>query len=332
MSVKTVFLAYDLSARGGISYYAKALSEELESCIENYELKEIKARSRWLRGLSVFWLGLTLPKGSLIISSHINFLLALAPLKRLKQLHLTVITYNREVDNPAVRSTIDVVEVFFPLFKSGKSNLLQKNVQKDQIKIIYNILKPTALTTGEQKTTDKFLILCRLDRFDVKVKGVFYFLRALRFAKSVSLTIAGSGDAMKSLQEYCHRHNIADRVSFIGQVNNQRKIQLMSEAAYFVHLSNGEGLPCIAVMEAVDQGCVTIIHNDKRGDVATLPNNFECVLVDRHQTRTLAKKLMKLAQKPVIKDTQHMLRAKDSVSSYSAKSAAANILSRIETL
>lgn len=327
---KIIFITYDLKARGGISYYSAALSAELGRQAENFSLYELKLQNRWLRALSVFWLALTAPSGASIISSHVNFLRAIVPFRWLKNLRLGVITYNKEVDAPFIQPILEHIDFFFPLFQSGRKRLQAKGISDERIATICNILTPAGQAGKLPFAWENFLLISRLDKFDVMVKGIFHLLRALRHTENVHLTIAGSGDAKDALEAYCSRHDINSKVTFTGYVDTTEKLRLLRQTTYFIHLSNGEGIPCIAVLEAIEQGCIAILHNDGRGDIETLPENMPIMAVNRHQSEKVAALLSKLSLSPPRKTSASLARAKSLVNNFSAETAAQKILMRLE--
>jgi glycosyltransferase involved in cell wall biosynthesis len=327
---KIIFLTYDLKARGGISYYSAAISTELDRRAENFSLYELKLQNRWLRALSVFWLALTAPNGACILSSHVNFLRAIVPLRWLKNLRLGVITYNKEVEAPFIEPILEHIDFFFPLFQSGRKRLQAKGISDERIATICNILEPVGQMGKLPTFQENFLLISRLDKFDVMVKGVFHLLRALRHTENVHLTIAGSGDAKDALEAYCSRHDINSKVTFAGYVDTAEKLRLLRKTTFFIHLSNGEGIPSIAVLESIEQGCIAILHNDGRGDIENLPENMPVILVNRHQSEKVAALLSNLSFSPPRKTSASLARAKSFLNNFSAGTAAQKILTRLE--
>ena len=154
------------------------------------------------------------------------------------------------------------------------------------------------------------------------VKGVFYLLRALRHAVGIEITIVGTGDARLLVEQYCVRHQITERVTLKGYVSANEKLNLLRHSKYLVHLSSGEGIPCIAAMEAAEQGCTIIMHNDGRGDIEALPNDFPAIVTDRRNPKELAKLLSELSKSGLQKERRQDKFAPLITSNYSANSVA----------
>ena len=93
----------------------------------------------------------------------------------------------------------------------------------------------------------------------------------------------------------------------------------MRASSVFVHLSDGEGLPCIAVMEAIEQGCRIIVHDDPRGDVDRLIEKMPMVPVNRYKSSLLADTLQKEAKYQKNKTNLTFAQAKNSINHYSAE-------------
>lgn len=316
---KIYFITYDLTARGGISYYARALIPALKKQEPNIEVIELKQSNRWHRLASLLVCAILAPRGALIISNHINFLRAFVPLKRIKNFSLSAITINREIEHPSIIPMLRKVDHLFPMFYHGRARLEALGVPAENITHINNILLQSGQPSKNIKAEHQFLIIARLDKFDTKIKGFFYLLRALRKCKNIRVVIAGSGDSKASLEAYCHRFNIQEQVSFKGFVNNKEKISLMRAASVFIHLSDGEGLPCITVMEAIEQGCRILVHDDPRGDVNRLVAKMPLIPVNRYNSSLLADTLQKEAKKQKNKDKLTFAQAKNSINHYSAE-------------
>ncbi|MDA7776005.1 glycosyltransferase [Alphaproteobacteria bacterium] len=316
---KIYFITYDLTARGGISYYARALIPALKKKEPNLVIIELKQKNRWHRLASLLVCSILAPKGALIISNHVNFLRAFAPLKRLKKFSLSAITINREIEHPSVIPMLRKVDHLFPMFYHGQARLEALGVPSENISHINNILEQSGQPSTDIKPEHQFLVIARLDKFDAKIKGFFYLLRALRQCKNIRVVIAGSGDSKELLEAYCQRFNIQDQVSFRGFVDDKEKISLMRAASVFVHLSDGEGVPCITVMEAIEQGCRILVHDDPRGDVNRLVAKMPLVPVNRYKSSLLADTLRKEAKKQKSKTEITFAKAKNSINHYSAE-------------
>lgn len=316
---KIYFITYDLTARGGISYYARALIPALRKKAPNLVIIELKQKNRWHRLASLLVRAILAPKGALIISNHINFLRAFVPLKRIKNFSLSAITINREIEHPSIIPILRKVDYLFPMFFHGKARLEALGVPTENITHINNILVQSGQPSTDVKPEHQFLVIARLDKFDAKIKGFLYLLRALRKCKNIRVVIAGSGDSKALLEAYCQRFNIQNSVSFRGFVDDREKISLMRASSVFVHLSDGEGLPCIAVMEAIEQGCRIIVHDDPRGDVDRLIEKMPMVPVNRYKSSLLADTLQKEAKYQKNKTNLTFTQAKDSINHYSAE-------------
>ena len=324
------FITYDLNARGGISYHSRSLLAEFQSGHMSVSVVEVRHKNKWLRLMALLLFSVLVPRGSVILSSHINFLRALVPFKSLKNLSLATVIYNRECEQPLISLILPKIDYFFPLFQSGVSRLLQRGVSDKNIGRINNIINHSQQTYTEIRPKNPFLIVSRLDKFDIKNKGIFYLLRAIRKCNKTNFIITGSGDAEQALIKYCSKFKIDDRVDFRGFVTEAEKIDLLRYSDVFIHLSDGEGIPSISVMEAIEQGCRILAHDDNNGDIEELPANVPLILTNRYDSVLLAKTLNHLANKKQIKTETSFLDAKNSLKHYSAQRAKNIITSRLE--
>ena len=211
------FITFDLKARGGISYYARALMDGFEK--QNYHIRviELAQKNRWNRLLALLIFIVLVPRGATILSSHVNFLRAIVPFKKIKNLSIATLVYNTEILQPAIRPTVIKIDCFFPLFFSGERRLKTLGINNDKISRITNILQPSIGQKLAINTSYPLIVISRLDTFDIKNKGLFYLLRALRHDRRINVIIAGSGDAKASLEAYCKKYQLKkiDRPCFI---------------------------------------------------------------------------------------------------------------------
>jgi glycosyltransferase involved in cell wall biosynthesis len=324
------FITFDLRARGGISYYARAVINGFKE--QNYHIKviELAQKNRWKRLLALLIFMVLVPRRAKILSSHVNFLRAIVPFKRIKSLSIAAIIYNTEMLHPTVKPILPKIDYFFPLFSSGQRRLKLSGIEAENLSLVTNILLPSKPQKRSIHTSHPLLVISRLDTFDIKNKGLFYLLRALRYDQNINLIIAGSGDAKISLEAYCKKYQIEKQVIFKGYISDAEKIELMRSAAAFIHLSSGEGIPAIAVMEAVAQGCSIIIHNDGRGDLECLPPDMPIIETNRYDTVSLAKTLRLHSDRKIKKSHAHFQRSHDIMNYYSARNVAKIIVSRLE--
>ena len=329
--IKITYITFDMKARGGISYYSSSLVAALQKHFDAISVIEIRNQNRWCRALAVLWSAINAPRGSTIISSHINFLRVIVPFSMFKNFELGVLTYNKEVEAPEVIPLLESIDHFFPLFQSGRARLRALGVADENIQVVHNILDPASEQQASPDVPKNFTVLSRLDKFDVMVKGIFHLLRALRHTEGVHVTIAGSGDAKPGLEAYCQRHGLSEKVFFSGFIDEQEKKLLLEQTKYFIHLSHGEGIPCIAVMEALDKGCTVILHDDGCGDVEALPSGLPVIIVNRHQPIPLAQSLSRLALSASnLSCGDQALQLETITSYYSADNVARIILKRLE--
>ena len=128
-------------------------------------------------------------------------------------------------------------------------------VAEDKILKINNGVNFEFFSPGPDKKEKKVFIILTAGRFiprkrfDLLIEAFAIFVKRHGEAK---LIIAGDGDLKNDLQHLVHRHNITQKVSFPGMVDEQAMLKLYQHASIFVLPSVSEGMPMV-VLEA--QSC-----------------------------------------------------------------------------
>ena len=153
-----------------------------------------------------------------------------------------------------------------------------------------------AVETGPELPQRFILSVARLSRHD-RTKGIVTVIEALGMLEDRELhyVIAGRGDDMDFLRQHAARHNVADRVHFLGSVSDARLIDLYRRCRAFVLPSGQEGFGIVfleamyfgaPVIAAREKGAVDVVQHGTTGllvgfgDVVALKAAMERVLVD----------------------------------------------------
>lgn len=96
--------------------------------------------------------------------------------------------------------------------------------------------------------------LCHQKRADITIEA---FAALRQKYPDCSLTIVGEGERRQELEALCQKLQIADSVTFTGQMPNSTLLKKMAETEYFVMPSVREGFG-IVYLEAMASGCITI--------------------------------------------------------------------------
>jgi glycosyltransferase involved in cell wall biosynthesis len=126
-----------------------------------------------------------------------------------------------------------------------------------------------------------------LSRIDQK-KGLDRLLRAWKWVKDLKLLVAGNDETgyTRELEEIVRQEGIADRVRFVGAVNDEHKWALYERAEMFVLASYTENFGN-AVAEAMAMGCPVVITPDV--GIAQLVQEAGAGLVSDGEPSILAK-------------------------------------------
>lgn len=141
----------------------------------------------------------------------------------------------------------------------------------------------------ETKDCKKILYVGRLE----KRKGVIYLVKAYEaIAKQrddVELLIAGTGELRDSLQDYIDSHKIP-RVTFFGFISEEKKLELLHQAAVFCSPAlYGESFG-IVLLEAMASGTVTVAGNNP-GYSGVLSGTGRQSLIDPKHIGSFSQKL-----------------------------------------
>lgn len=95
-------------------------------------------------------------------------------------------------------------------------------------------------------------------------KGVFELLEAVRLLRDAKipfhLTLGGDGTALPKARQFVELHQLGDRVTFAGWVDEDTKLSLLEAGQIFVLPSWSEGLPN-AMIEAMSAGLACVVTN-----------------------------------------------------------------------
>jgi len=155
----------------------------------------------------------------------------------------------------------------------------------------------TALANTGPELPQRFILaVARLMRHD-RTKGIVTVIEALSMLEDRELhyVIAGNGDDVDFLRQHAARHNVADRVHFLGTVSDTRLIDLYRRCRAFVLPSGQEGFGIVfleamyfgaPVIAAREKGAVDVVQHGSTGllvgfgDVIALKDAIDRVLLD----------------------------------------------------
>ena len=133
--------------------------------------------------------------------------------------------------------------------------------------VIPNGIDRERFANAAPEERDRPYLLCvgRLEEY----KGVQYAVRALTEMPERELVVAGSGPYRSELEAIAKRSGVADRVTFLGYVADERLPKLYAGAEVFLALSDFEAYG-MTVGEALATGTPCVVHESGAlGDWAT---------------------------------------------------------------
>lgn len=132
----------------------------------------------------------------------------------------------------------------------------------------------------------------------VKMKGIEEVIRAffyiLREIKDARLWIVGDGDKayVDELKETMRSFSISTKVNFFGQVNDNKKLELMKKAHLLLHASIKEGWGLV-VIEAASQATPSVVYNVS-GLRDSVKNGKTGIVLKENNAKELAREAINL--------------------------------------
>jgi glycosyltransferase involved in cell wall biosynthesis len=185
--------------------------------------------------------------------------------------------------------------------ESTREDLVERGLRRDRIEVIPNGIDLERYTPDPAAKTERpsLLFLGRLKRY----KRVDLVIRAAaRLAADgvdVDLWIGGTGDRADALRGLAARLGVSDRVSFLGFVTEQRKLELMRSAWVHVLTSSKEGWG-ISNLEAAACGTPTVA-SDAPGLRESVVDGVTGRLVPHGDVGALAAALRTLVHDPSLR-------------------------------
>jgi glycosyltransferase involved in cell wall biosynthesis len=140
------------------------------------------------------------------------------------------------------------------------------------------------------------LRLIYLGRIEDAAKGVFWLPKILASLPSeIPLTIAGDGPDLAALRKRCAR--LADRITFLGEVDPGRVGGLLAEHDVLVMPSRFEGLG-LTLIEAMATGCVPVATRISGVTDAVVTDGRDGVLFPLGNKQAAARAVASLAECP----------------------------------
>ncbi len=132
-------------------------------------------------------------------------------------------------------------------------------------------------------------------RFD-RQKDHRTLLRALANVPNLHLDLIGDGPLLQKNKDLVKKLELSNRVCFLGSCNSPQIAKVLSEAHFFVLISNWEGFPR-SILEAMRAG-LPIVASDVGGVSEAVLDGINGYCIPRGDTITLTKRLEKLSNSP----------------------------------
>lgn len=149
---------------------------------------------------------------------------------------------------------------FITVSESSKRDMQALNITDKNIEVIHPGVDLEFLTPGQKSSAPLVAYVGRLKEYksvDVLIKA---FSKILTEVPEAKLVIAGDGDDMGRLKKEVANQKLQKRVTFLGKVSEEKKLQILQEAWVCVNPSMMEGWG-ITVIEANACGTPVVASN-----------------------------------------------------------------------
>ncbi len=210
---------------------------------------------------------------------------------------LATMTWLMERPLPLAYRNLPVVAVSM----STRADLVARGLQApiEVIPVGVDSSRFTPHPQGRRSGGPSLLYLGRLKRY----KGVDLLLRAAaalqRDGLGIDVLVAGTGDARDGLERLSRELGISDQVSFLGFVDEERKLDLMRTSWIHVLASPKEGWG-ITVIEAGACGTPSVA-SDAPGLRESVRDGETGVLVPHGDVEALAREIRRLVEDPALR-------------------------------
>jgi glycosyltransferase involved in cell wall biosynthesis len=150
-------------------------------------------------------------------------------------------------------------------------------IPEEKVEVVYNGVDFKKFKCGKDK--NYMLFVGRLEKY----KGVHELLHIVKIVQ-FPLVIVGDGRERNNLENLAKALNIQDKVSFLGNVNEETLVRLYSNCSFFISASKWEGFGLIFVEAAackkpsIAYNVTAIPEVIRHGKTGFLANNFEELL------------------------------------------------------
>lgn len=200
---------------------------------------------------------------------------------------------------------------FITVSHSSKRDMQALRITDKDIQVVYPGVDLDFLTPGEKSPEPQVAYVGRLKEYksvDVLIRA---FARVLTEVPGAKLVIAGDGDDMERLRKVVADTGLAERVSFLGKVSEDEKLQVLRESWVCVNPSlmegwgitvieaNACGTPVVAsdvpgLRDSVCDGTTGLLS--PYGDSAALAGRISLLLTDGAMRRQLSRQAVAWAQ------------------------------------
>lgn len=170
--------------------------------------------------------------------------------------------YSKSNKKDLIIKTINRVDKFVVLSKSWENYFINLGINKDKLLVLNNVVEPP-LIINKKKEVKEIINVLFLGIL-VQAKGIYDLLDVIienknNFEGIFHFYIAGNGDS-EIIVNKIRQYNLQGTVTFLGWLQGEKKVQILSNTDIFTLPSYFEGLP-MSILETMSYGATIIATN-----------------------------------------------------------------------
>ena len=225
-----------------------------------------------------------------------------------------------------VENLLNNADCIICLSNAWKAGFIEK-FDLTRIEVVKNIVPNPKKITSIKSPIKSFLFLGRINQS----KGAWLLIQAAvilrRMGLSFKIVYAGDGEIGALLQQVKY-NKLDDYVDYVGWIDGDRKVELLTKSTALVLPSYSEGMP-ISILEALSYDIPVVAS--RVGGIPEIINDSNGFLINSGSLQELVDALSCLIEKPDVVSKLSNLARKSVVSHYpdAVKSQLLNIYSRL---
>lgn len=201
----------------------------------------------------------------------------------------------RFVSYPIEKKLIQTSKKITTVSEAVAKELEDYGLDSKEITVMYNGVNEAFFTPNKNKHNGVNKYILYVGHIN-REKGLFDLAECAKYIccekSDISFIIAGKGRDLDKMKLKIKKAGIEDKFIFLGQVDQDKLIELYQNASLFIFPSYHEGLPTV-LLEAMSCG-LPVIATDVRGNKDLISNGENGILVPPRNPKKMAEIILKL--------------------------------------